>query len=86
VHNFLSLAEVVALVVIVRLWMNRRHNFVPRLLWSVVLLVPLFGLLAYVFLRSEPEAHPYNIPDTYQTGSSSADTGGHSGGHSGDGH
>jgi hypothetical protein len=83
-----SFFEIVALIVIVRLWMSRRVKLVPRLLWSVVLLVPFFGLVLYAFLHDEPK-HSDNVPDTYRTGSSSA--GDHGcpadySGHSGDGH
>ena len=61
--------EFIALVVIVRLWSRRPLRVVPCLLWSVVLLVPFFGILIYVFLRETPEAHSDRIPDTYHTGS-----------------
>jgi len=54
----LAVLEVIALVVIARLWIRRRHPFVPRILWSVLLLVPLFGLLMYGFLVSDLEKNP----------------------------
>jgi len=67
--------EIVALVFIVRLWSRRPVRLVPCLLWSIILLVPLFGILIYVFLRETPEAHSDRVPDTYHTGSSSAGDG-----------
>ena len=55
----LSILEVVALVVITRLWLRRRHRLVPRVLWSLILLIPLFGVLMYVFfLLSDFEKNP----------------------------
>lgn len=72
--------EVIALVVILRMWMMRRHKRVAvRLLWSIVLLVPIFGLLAYIFLRENPERHP----DYMEERGSGDDAGG---GHGADGH
>jgi len=77
-----AVLELIALVVIVRLWSRRPLRLVPCLLWSVVLLVPFFGILIYVFLRETPEAHSDRVPDTYHTGSSSAGDGhGHGHGH-----
>jgi uncharacterized membrane protein YgcG len=79
--------EIVALIVIVRLWLRRRVKLVPRLLWSVVLLVPFFGLVAYVFLHEETEGHPYTSGDSgWNVGSSGnggGDYGGGDGGHGG---
>jgi hypothetical protein len=58
-----ALFEIVALIVIVRMWMRRRVKLFPRLLWSAVLLVPLFGLLVYALLHEEPAPHPYRTGD-----------------------
>ncbi len=74
----LSVFEIAALIVITRLWMQRRVRIVPRLFWSVMLLVPFFGLILYLFLHEDPEAHPYRSGDSgWNVGS---DDGGHSGG------
>lgn len=54
----LAVAEVAALAIIARLWIRRRHHFVTRLLWSLILLVPLFGLLMYGFIVSDLEPNP----------------------------
>jgi hypothetical protein len=78
-----SLFEIVAIIIAARLMVRSRVSFLSRVLWSVVLLVPFFGLLVFLFLYEEPEAHADNVPDTYHTGSSSP---GNPCGHSGDGH
>jgi hypothetical protein len=50
----LGVLEVVAVCVSVHLWFQqRRMRIIPRIFWSVVLLVPLFGLLVFVFIRSD---------------------------------
>jgi hypothetical protein len=55
----LSVCEIVALATIVHLWVRRRRRMrvVTRLLWSAVLLVPLFGVLFYGLTRPDPDAH-----------------------------
>jgi hypothetical protein len=59
--SFLALSEIIELLVIARIWLKRRHRrLVVRLLWSVVLLVPVFGILIYFFLRDDPKPHPYD--------------------------
>src|SRR3954465_5413844 len=65
----LGVCELAALFVIMRLWSRkRRMRVIPRLLWSVVLLIPFFGILFYGFTRSDPEAHSDDVPDsTYGT-------------------
>ena len=54
----LAILEVVALIVIARLWLQRRHRIIHRILWSLLLLVPLFGLLMYGFLVSDLDKNP----------------------------
>jgi hypothetical protein len=77
----LSVLEAIALVVIVRLWLRRRSRMsvVARLVWSVVLLVPGFGLMMYGFIHSDPDEHP----DYIEEFGSADDVGG---GHGADGH
>lgn len=73
--------ELIALIVIVRLWMRRPLRIVPTIFWSLVLLVPFFGLLLYFFLRDEPEAHPDRV-DPYYSGAPGNDaTSHHDGSH-----
>ena len=82
-----SLSEVVALIFIARLWTRRRAKFVPRLLWSVLLLVPFFGLMVFLFLHEEPEGHPDIVGDSGWNvgsgGNGGGDYGGGDGGHGG---
>jgi predicted membrane channel-forming protein YqfA (hemolysin III family) len=77
--SFSVLLEIVSLIVVVRLWRRPTGTFLPRLLWSIVVLVPLFGLLIYVFLHEEPKTHPYSSNWTDFSG-------GGDGGHGGGGH
>ena len=54
-----SVFEVISLIVVVRIWLKRYHKSrVARLFWSIVLLVPFFGLIAYYFLTEAPDRHP----------------------------
>jgi bacteriorhodopsin len=53
-----AILELVGLIVIVRLWLRRRMRIIPRILFSVVLLIPFFGLLIYAFLASDLEKNP----------------------------
>ena len=60
----LSLCEVAAVSVILHLWLRkRRMRIVTRVLWSLVLLVPLFGVLFYGLTRSDPDAHSDELTD-----------------------
>jgi hypothetical protein len=65
----LSLCEIVALTAIVHLWFRKRRTpTISRLLWSVVLLIPVVGVLFYSLTRSDPSAHPDDVPEsTYGT-------------------
>ena len=54
-----GLLEAVALLVIVRLWRTeKRMSWFARLMWTIVLLVPLMGVLLYAFLRNNPDENP----------------------------
>lgn len=62
---FFATFEVVGLIVVFRLWNNRWHRSrLAGVLWSLVLLVPAFGLLAYFFLRDSPDEHSDECNDT----------------------
>ena len=78
---FAGVFELIGLFVIARMWMKRRHSgTIVRLLWTAVLIVPVFGLLAYFFLRDSPDSHPeYTEESSYGY----TETGG---GHGPDGH
>ncbi len=71
-----AILELVALIVIIRLWMRRPLRVVSSVLWSAVLLIPFFGLVVYFFLRSGPESHGESVHDP-SGGSSYGDGGGH---------
>jgi uncharacterized membrane protein YoaK (UPF0700 family) len=73
----LAVLEFVALVVIARLWIRRRHRLVPRILWSLLLLVPLFGLLMYGFLVSDLEKNPDRMESQADTDAFYGGGGGH---------
>jgi hypothetical protein len=50
--------ECISVLLIVRLWRNRRRmSVLSRCFWSVVLLVPLFGWLFYGFVVTDPDEH-----------------------------
>lgn len=58
----LGILEAIALAVIVRLWWRGgKTSLLARLLWTVALTVPLLGILAYAFLRPDPEPHPDSV-------------------------
>jgi len=60
-----AVCEPIGLIVTIRLWLKRRHrNIFIRLIWSLVLLIPLFGLIAYFFLNENPSGHPYDTDTT----------------------
>lgn len=72
----LGVFEIIGLLVILRMWMKRWHRrVVIRLLWSVLLLVPAFGLLMYFVLRENPDEHPYDT-DTMRESAESVESGG----------
>jgi hypothetical protein len=72
---FLGAFEVIALLVTARMWMKRWHRrLIVRMIWSAVLLVPVFGLMAYFFLRDCPDEHPYDT-DTMRSAAESFDDG-----------
>ncbi len=73
---FLSVLELVALVVVIRLWSRHKLRLLPRIFWSIVLLVPLFGLLMYGFVLSDLEKNPERM-DSRADSDAFYDGGGH---------
>jgi len=70
--------EVAGLFFVVRLWLRpRRTGVVARVIWSLILLVPLFGLIIYGFLRNDPDEHPYDTDTMKETAESQAHAAGH---------
>jgi len=53
-----SVFEVVALCVLVRLWIRKHFTIIPRILVSLILLVPFFGLLIYILIRIDLPKNP----------------------------
>lgn len=54
-------AELVALVFIIRLWLKRRHKRVwARVAWSLVLLIPILGVIGYGLVTTNPDEHSYD--------------------------
>jgi hypothetical protein len=50
---FLAVCEVVSVVLVIRLWMKRKDLSVfGRIVRSIVLLIPFFGLILYIPLTS----------------------------------
>ena len=49
--------EVIALVAIVHLWLRRKTRWWAKLLWTVILCVPFFGLMFYGFAAINPDPH-----------------------------
>ena len=74
----LSISEVVALFFIARLWLKRgRLGAVARVFWSIILLVPVLGVILYGFCLNDPDAHPYDTDTTSGSAQSFADGGDH---------
>ena len=56
--TFICLAafEVIGVCFSVHLWFKPKPmKIVPRIIWSLILLVPLFGLLMFIFFTSDLE-------------------------------
>ena len=52
----LGILEAIALAVIVRLWWRGgKTSLLERVVWTLVLVVPLLGILIYAFLRINPD-------------------------------
>jgi hypothetical protein len=56
----ITVLEIAGACVVARMWTRRKTRILPRLFWSVVLLVPFIGLLMYGFTKVDPEVHPYD--------------------------
>ena len=59
----LASLEAIGLILIVRLWLTGRMSVNKRIVWSAILLLPLFGPLIFGFLRLNPSEHDYDPPD-----------------------
>ena len=69
----LALFECLSVYMVARLWRKsgkkRGPTLLSRCLWTVILLVPLFGPLLYGFIKIDPGEHPYESND-YSGGAS----------------
>ena len=73
----LILYEVISVFIIFRLWTRKqRPRIIERCLLSLVLLIPIFGWVFYIFLKSSPDAHGEDVGD-HSTGGGVGDTGHH---------
>ena len=65
------------MVIIFRLW-TRKHQpgVVERCLLSLVLLIPIFGWVFYIFLKPSPDAHGEDVGG-HSSGYGTGDTGHH---------
>jgi drug/metabolite transporter superfamily protein YnfA len=57
----LAALEFAGLFLVIRLWIRREMSVVFRLFWSVFLLIPVFGLLVFAFIRLSGEKNPGNM-------------------------
>ncbi len=58
----LAIAEALGLFLIVRLWL-KKGSLAYKIIWSLVLLVPVLGALLYVFISHDPSAHGEDVGD-----------------------
>jgi hypothetical protein len=50
----LSVLEIVAIVLVLRIWRERGSTVAVRIFWSAVTLLPVLGLIAYAAWRDPP--------------------------------
>ena len=72
----LALIELLGLFMIARLWLKSKTPLVKRILWSVILLIPLIGPMMYGFVSLDPSAHGED-PGDHSSGGGVGDTGPH---------
>jgi uncharacterized membrane protein len=57
----LVIVELCSVIAAVHLWTHKpRPSLVSRCFWSLFLVMPIFGLVFYIFVRKAPEAHSDN--------------------------
>lgn len=65
----LAVCEVVSVVLVIRLWMKRKDLSVfGRIMRSIVLLIPFFGIIFYIPLVLFPDRHGDDPPEKYRWG------------------
>jgi uncharacterized protein with PQ loop repeat len=58
-----TLLELAALVAVVRVWRHKQRSWIGKLFWSVLLLIPFFGLLFFGFLTINPDSQSDHTED-----------------------
>jgi len=67
---FLVISESIGVIAVIWLWTRKRKaSLVSRLLWSLFLLIPLFGPLFYAFVKVSPDDHGETLPEYPDPGS-----------------
>ncbi|MFZ2644358.1 MAG: hypothetical protein WA117_25440 [Verrucomicrobiia bacterium] len=62
---FLAVCEVVGVVLVIRLWMKRKDLSVfGKVVRSIILLIPFFGLIFYIPLALFPDRHGDDPPES----------------------
>ena len=56
----LTLSELVGLALVRQLWRRKREYLFSRVLWSLLLLIPVLGALLYLLAKQGPDAHSYD--------------------------
>jgi hypothetical protein len=73
----LAAFETIGIFMVVRLWLKKtRKSIVHKMVWSVLLLIPLLGPLMYGFVSVDPSAHGEDVGD-HSSGGGAGDTGHH---------
>jgi hypothetical protein len=73
--TFLALLEAVGILMAIRLWFKpAKTSAVRRIVWSVLLLVPVLGPIMYGFISLDPSEHGEDIGD-HSSGFGSGDAG-----------
>lgn len=69
----LAVCEVVSVVLVIRLWMKRKGLSVfGRIMRSIVLLIPFFGIIFYIPLVLFPDQHGDDPPENIAGGGTGA--------------
>ena len=74
-----GVVEGVGLLLMVTVWHRRRGSIARRLVWSVVLLLPILGPAVFLMSRPFPEEHPLDGTTIDPIDASNNDFGSHGG-------
>jgi hypothetical protein len=73
----LGILEAVGLFLILRLWCKIRLPVARKIVWSLLLLIPVLGPLMYGFVSLDPEPHGEDVGDFSAGGGGVGDSGHH---------